>query len=110
MFIFKQRNYIYGNKVRVILIVDEDISCDEVIKEDFLGKLIEKMVNGLLYILWLLIFINRLGEIMCIDVVLCVMNNVYVYCIESFDWMIYEGFGGDWEILCGKRVIQDCVR
>lgn len=42
---------------------------------------------------------------MCIDVVLCVMNNVYVYCIESFDWMIYEGFGGDWEILCEKRVI-----
>lgn len=47
---------------------------------------------------------------MCIDVVWSVMNNVYVYCIESFDGMIYEGFGGDWGILCWKKIIQDCVR
>lgn len=62
MLIFMQRNYIYGNKVGVRLIIDEDISCDEVIKEVFLGKLIEKIVNGLLYILQLQIFINMLGD------------------------------------------------
>lgn len=46
MLIFKQRNSMYGNKVRARPTADEDISCDEVIKEDFPGKSIEKMVNG----------------------------------------------------------------
>lgn len=46
MLIFKQRNSMYGNKVKASPTADEDISCDEVIKEVFPGKSIEKMVNG----------------------------------------------------------------
>lgn len=46
MLIFKQRNSMYGNKMRARPTADEDISCDEVIKEVFPGKSIEKMVNG----------------------------------------------------------------
>lgn len=103
MLIFKQRNYIYGNKVRARPTADEDISCDEVIKEDFPGKSIEKMVNGSSHIPRPLIPINRSGEIMRIDAVPCATNNVYAYRIESSDWTIHEGFGGDWETLRGKR-------
>lgn len=96
-----QSNLIYRDKVGLRLIVDEVIICDDVIKEVFLGKLMED--NGNRFVVYFMVVdfykqVRRLIiEIMCIDGVLSVMYNVYVYCFVSFDGIIYEGFDDDGE-------------